>query len=281
MTAELQKPRASRLDLVRSGQSVSGNLKLPQRGRVRVDIDAIVPDPRNERKNFHGIDELAASIKQVGIVELPTVIPLEDDKYMLTTGERRWRAAKKAGLKHIFVIVSDPEEERTRRVKSLVSNVQREDLSAIELAHALQEMKEDNPDIKTNRDLAAIVGKTEQWVGQMLKVLSLPEETQTELWEAPQPVAYDSVVQIARVEDPAEQKRLVKKVLSGATVKDIREHAKEAKTGVRRAGKKSTPTKQKIKVRGGWVIVHLEDSEGEPSDFIAALTEAAKSLRKG
>src|SRR3954453_1159735 len=99
MTAELEKPRPSRLDLVRSGQSVNGSLKLPQRGRARVDIDAIVPDPRNERKSFQGIDELAASIARVGIVEPPTVVPLENDRYMLTTGERRWRAAKKAGLK--------------------------------------------------------------------------------------------------------------------------------------------------------------------------------------
>ena len=279
MTQELQK-RTSRLDLVRSGQSVSGNLKLPQRGRVRVNIDAIIPDSRNERKTFHGIDELASSILQVGIVEPPTVVPLDDDRYMLTTGERRWRAAKKAGLKHIHVIVSDPEDERKRRIKSLVSNVHREDLSAIELAHALQEMKEDNPDVKTNRDLAVIVGKTEQWVGQMLKVLSLPEETQTELRAAPRPIAYDSVLQIARIEDPAEQKRLVNKVLSGATVKDVREHVREAKIGSGREGKRKQPVKQKIKVSGGWVVVHLEHAEGVRADFLAALTEAVKSLRK-
>jgi ParB family transcriptional regulator, chromosome partitioning protein len=279
MTPEPQK-RTSRLDLVRGGQSVSGTLKLPQRGRVRVDIDAIVPDPRNERKTFHGIDELAASILQVGIVEPPTVVPSEDGRYMLTTGERRWRAAKKAGLQHIYVIVCDPEHERKRRIKSLVSNVHREDLSAIELAHALQEMKEDNPDINTNRDLAAIVGKTEQWVGQMLKVLSLPEKTQTELREAPRPIAYDSVVQIARVQDPTEQKRLVKIALSGATVKDIREHAREAKTRYDKAGKRREPAKQKINVSGGWVIVHLEDSNGALTDFIAALAEALKNVRK-
>src|SRR4051794_8723617 len=105
MAQELPKPRSSRLDLVRSGQALTGSLKIPRRGRVIVNIDAIIPDPNNERKTFHAIDDLAASIARVGVVEPPTVVPLPDDRYMLTTGERRWRAARKAGLQQIPVIV--------------------------------------------------------------------------------------------------------------------------------------------------------------------------------
>jgi ParB family chromosome partitioning protein len=279
MAQELPKPRSSRLDLVRSGQALTGSLKIPRRGRVIVNIDAIIPDPNNERKTFHAIDDLAASIARVGVVEPPTVVPLPDDRYMLTTGERRWRAARKAGLQQIPVIVGDPEEEKVRRVKSLVSNVQREDLSVIDLAHALQEMKEDNPDIKTNRDLAAIVGKTEQWVGQMLKVLSLPEKTQEEIRSADHPVPYESVLQIARVDDSREQTKLVKKALAGATVKEIREEARQAKTS-KGSRKKTTPPKKKIRVSSGWVMVQLNVPDAEQTHFVAALTEAANTLRK-
>ena len=280
MAQELSKPRSSRLDLVRSGQALTGSLKIPRRGRVVVDIDAIIPDPKNERKAFHAMDDLAASIARVGVVEPPTVVPLPNNRYMLTTGERRWRAAQQAGLQQIPVIVGDPEEERVRRIKSLVSNVQREDLSAVELAHALQEMKEDNPEVKTNRDLAAIVGKTEQWVGQILKVLSLPEETREEIRSADHRIPYDAVLQIARVRDSREQSKLVKRVLAGATVKEIREEAKQAKAP-KRDRNKASQLKKRIRVSSGLVIVHSNFPDAQLSHYITALLEAVKILREG
>ena len=181
MKGKRDKP-LSRLALVREGNAEAGGTpNIPRRGRILVDIESITPDPANERKTFRGIEELAETIKQVGLIESPTVIALKDGRYMLTTGERRWRAAKLAGLKRINVVASDPEEERKRRLKSLVSNIQREDLGAIELANALRDTKDDNPEIKTNRDLASFIGKSEQWIGEMLKVLSIPKPLQQQL----------------------------------------------------------------------------------------------------
>ena len=270
--------RVSRLSIVREGGAEKGTPTMPRRGRLTVDIESIVPDPRNERKNFRGIDELSETIKRVGIIEPPTVVPLDDGRFMLTTGERRWRAAKQAGEKRIAVIVGDPEEEQKRRVKSLISNVQREDLGAVELANALQEMKEDNPAIKTNRDLATVIGKSEQWVGQMLKVLSLPKPLQKQLAESEKQVAYDVAIEIARVEDESGQKALVKEAVGGATVRVIREKAKSLKTSKRKA-KKPTYTTEKIKVSKGWVIIHYEDASASREDQIAALSEALKALK--
>lgn len=270
--------RVSRLSIVREGGAEKGTPTMPRRGRLTVDIESIVPDPRNERKNFRGIDELSETIKRVGIIEPPTVVPLDDGRYMLTTGERRWRAAKQAGEKRIAVIVGDPEEEQKRRVKSLISNVQREDLGAVELANALQEMKEDNPDIKTNRDLATVIGKSEQWVGQMLKVLSLPKPLQKQLSESERQVAYDVAIEIARVEDESGQKALVKEAVGGATVRVIREKAKTLKKPKRKA-KKQAYTTEKIKVSKGWVIIHYEEASVTREDQIAALSEALKALR--
>src|ERR1035441_4809130 len=140
-TARTDEPRVSRLKMVRSGTGDSVTLKIPKRGRALVDIDRLIPDTRNERKVFRRIPELAATIKAVGIIDPPTVVPLEDGRYKTTTGERRWRAAKEAGLKQIPVIIRDAEEEKERKAKSLISNVDRKDLSALELAQGLQNMK--------------------------------------------------------------------------------------------------------------------------------------------
>lgn len=270
--------RISRLNLVKAGGGVARDLKMPKRGRALVDITSLVPDERNERKVFRRIPELAATIKAVGIIDPPTVVPLEDGRYKITTGERRWRAAKEAGLKQIPVIIGDSEQEQLRRAKSLISNIQREDLSALELAQALQEMKEENPDVKTNRDLAAVIGKSEQWVGQMLKILDLPEAAQAKIRSSERVIPYDSVIEVARVQDEKAQGELLNSILSGATVREVREKAKATKPA--RAGKSKTKSTQKIPVTKGWVIIHCTKKTAGKEDYIEALQEALKAARK-
>ena len=276
--AKIEEPRVSRLNLVRAGGGDTGLLKIPKRGRAMVDIDSIVPDPRNERKVFRRIPELALTIKAVGLIDPPTVVPLEDGRYKITTGERRWRAAKEAGLKQIPVLIGDAEDERLRRAKSLISNIQREDLSALELAHGLQELKDDDPDVKSNRDLATRIGKSEQWVGEMLKILDLPEDSQKKIQSADRIVPYDSVIQLARVKDPKAQNELLKSVLNGATVKDIRKQARKVKP--ERAGKPWVHSTQKIRIANGLVIIHCEKKTAKKQDYILALAEAVKVIRK-
>jgi ParB/RepB/Spo0J family partition protein len=277
-TAQTDEPRVSRLNIVRSGGAGdAGALKIPKRGRAMVAIDSIVPDPRNERKVFRRIPELAATIKAVGVIDPPTVVPLEDGRYKITTGERRWRAAKEAGLKQIAVIIGDAEEERVRRAKSLISNIQREDLSALELAQGLQDLKDDNPDVKTNRDLAGLLGKSEQWVGQMLKVIDLPDPVQEKIRTADRVVPYDSVIEIARLPDEKSQSELLKSVLAGATVREVREQARGIKPS--RAGKPAGST-YKIATAQGSVIIHCKKKDAKKIDYLAALTEALKAVRK-
>lgn len=277
-TSRAEEPRVSRLNLIRSGTSETGPLKIPKRGRVVVDIESLVPDERNERKAFRRIEELASTIKAVGIIDPPTVVPLEDGRYKITTGERRYRAAKLAGLKQIPVIIGDAEEEKVRRAKSLISNIQREDLAAVELAQALQEMKEENPDVKTNRDLAQQIGKSEQWVGQMLKILDLPEPALKKIRASDRVIPYDSVIEIARLTDEKAQGDLLDSVLAGATVRQVREKAKAAKPA--RAGKSKTKSTQKIPVTKGWVIIHCTKKTAGKQDYIEALQEALKAARK-
>ena len=122
----------SRLDLVRQGIGT----EIEKRGRLVLSVAKITEDPRNERKTFRNMDGLMATIRAVGLVEPITVSP-EGDCYRIVTGHRRFRAAKAAGLDRVEVLIRDPEEESLRRRKSVVSNVQREDLGPVELAEAL------------------------------------------------------------------------------------------------------------------------------------------------
>jgi len=209
----------SRLDLVRAGLP---SLGLAKRGRLVVSLERLREDPRNERKAFRNMEGLIASVRAHGIVEPITVTP-DGDVYQILTGHRRFRAAKAAGLIEVEVLIREPETEAQRRIKSLISNVQRENLSAIEMAEALQSILTEDETVTTQRDLARTVGKSEQWVSEMLNVLTLAPSLQEKLRASESTVSYDSVMKIAHLENTTEQESLVEDVLRGETNRNIRE----------------------------------------------------------
>ena len=210
----------SRLDLVKSG--INSLSQLPKRGRFIVSIHKLLEDPANERRTFRGMEGLMASIQTNGIVEPITVTP-EGESYRILTGHRRYRAAKALGITEVEVIARDPEDALTRRRKSIISNVQREDIGAIELAEALQTLLDEDPSIGTQRKLAEMIGKRESWVSDMLRVLSIPAKLQEELRTSEVSVSYDSVMRIARSDDPQLQRELVAALLAGESNRVIRQ----------------------------------------------------------
>ena len=232
MSDNTKKKELSRLELVRQGK-VDGYVPSMSRrrmGRTTVDIVSLIPDPSNERKTFNDIEDLAKSIEAVGIVEPPTVIPAEEEgKFIITTGHRRWTAAKKAGLKQITVIVNEPEDETKRRQKSLISNIQRSDLSAMEVAQALQSMKEDREDVSSNQDLANLIGKSRPWVSSMINLTKLPASTQQKIAKAEKPIAYDTVIEISKMGNEESRDKLVNMALCGASVRDIKSTVQKIK----------------------------------------------------
>jgi len=148
-----------------------------------VSLDRLLEDPKNERKTFRNMDGLVASIQAVGLVEPITVTP-EGDKFRILTGHRRARAAKLADLGEVEVLIREADDELLRRRKSLISNVQREDIAAIELAEALQAMLDEDNQVRSQRELARILGKREAWVSDMLRMLTLPPDIQQRLRHA-------------------------------------------------------------------------------------------------
>ena len=134
-------------------------------------VDAIVPNPHQPRKYFseESIDELAESIQVVGVLQ-PLLIKKEGDTYLLIAGERRLRAAKKAGLKEVPVRFIDVDEEEGDRI-SLIENVQREDLNPMEEAEAYETLRKKYK--YTQEKIAGLVGKSRPYIANSLRLLKL------------------------------------------------------------------------------------------------------------
>lgn len=124
-----------------------------------IKITKIEPDKEQPRKRFdeEKLDELANSIKQYGVIQ-PIIVTLKDDYYQIIAGERRWRAAKKAGLTEIPCLVRTKTEQENREI-ALIENIQRENLNPIEKAKGLRRLLDDYG--LTQQELADKLGMSE------------------------------------------------------------------------------------------------------------------------
>ena len=143
---------------------------------LHVPVDQIEPNPDQPRSRFDdtSLDELSASIKEVGILQ-PIVVTQTDTGYTLVAGERRWRAAKRAGLDTIPAVARGVPGDSTL-VESLVENLQRQDLTPLEEAHAYRQLLEDIG--MTQEQIADRVGKSRPAVSNTLRLLQLPGPVQ-------------------------------------------------------------------------------------------------------
>ena len=153
----------------------------PTPGLRKVSVDAIVPNPMQPRSVFdeQALDELARSIAELGLIQ-PLIVqqlPGRDDsaqppRYQLITGERRWRAARQAGLRHVDVVVKDATPQEMLEL-ALVENVQRADLNPLEEASAYLQLSEEFG--LTQERIAERVGRSRVSVTNTMRLLRLPE----------------------------------------------------------------------------------------------------------
>lgn len=143
-------------------------------------VDAIDANPYQPRKDFdkEALEELAQSIRQQGVITPVTVRLMPDGRYQLIAGERRTRAAKLAGLKEIPAYIRTATDTQMMEM-ALVENIQREDLNAIEVAKAYQQLIEECK--LTHDQLSEKVGKERSTISNYLRLLNLPIETQNAL----------------------------------------------------------------------------------------------------
>lgn len=143
---------------------------------VFIDINNIKPNPKQPRKSFdeEKLDELASSIIEHGVIQ-PVVLRKSDsgEGFELVAGERRWRAARKAGLKAIPSIIRTLTEEQNMLL-SIIENMQREDLNPIEEAEAIHKMMTTFK--LTQEEVSKSLGKSRPYIANMVRLLKLPDE---------------------------------------------------------------------------------------------------------
>jgi ParB family chromosome partitioning protein len=142
-----------------------------------IPISSIRPNPHQPRQTFdeEALGTLAASIRELGVLQPVLVRPLDDGAYELIAGERRWRAAKRAGLQAMPAVIRHSDDAVSLE-QALVENVQREDLNPLDEAAAFQQLVEDFK--LTHEELAARVGKSRAAITNALRLFQLPPTIQ-------------------------------------------------------------------------------------------------------
>jgi ParB family chromosome partitioning protein len=235
----------------------ASGVEAPVAGKLEVDIESIRPNPKQPRSIFDGseLSELAASIKEIGILQPPVVRKVGENQYELIMGERRLRASKLAGLKRIPVIIRETSDNELLR-EALIENIHRSNLNALEEAAAYNQMLSDFG--LTHDELANRVGKSRPVITNTLRLLNLPPSVQKKL--ASGSISAGHARALLSLTDPNEIERIANKIVSeGLSVR-----ATEELILVNSGGKKSTSKKSGASSLGRYQ--ELEEKIGDALD---------------
>jgi len=177
-----------------------------------ISVDAIESNPFQPRTSFdeQSLDELAASIKKLGIVQPLTVRETGTRRFQLIAGERRLRAAKRAGLTHVPAYIRTADDQAMLEL-ALVENIQREDLDAVEVAISFQRLIEECR--LTQEELSDRVGKQRSTVANYLRLLKLPAEIQLGIRNKQLMMGHART--LISIEDPKKQISIYYKIVDG------------------------------------------------------------------
>ena len=175
-----------------------------------VDLDKIIPNPDQPRRAFseEGLQELAASIRTIGVIQPVTLRKLDEDRYQIIAGERRYRASQMAGLLSIPAYIKTADDDETMEM-ALIENIQREDLNSIEIALAYQTLIEALS--LTQEQLSERVGKKRATVTNYLRLLKLPAELQMGVKDKKIDMGHARA--LVTIDDPVAQLILYNKIL--------------------------------------------------------------------
>ncbi len=191
-----------------------------------IDIDLISPNPDQPRRSFsdEGLDELAASIRELGIIQPLSLRDAPDGRYQIIAGERRWRAARRAGLNTVPAYVRTASDSEVTEM-ALIENIQREDLNSIEIALAFKKLL-DTYDLTQER-LSERVGKSRSVITNHLRLLKLPAEIQLALRDRRLDMGHARA--LLSIDDPKLQLKIFKQILKeGLSVRMVEQLAREA-----------------------------------------------------
>lgn len=179
---------------------------------AEVSLNDIDPNPNQPRRSFdkEGLEMLAESLRQNGVLQ-PLIVVRKGNRYKIVAGERRFRAARIAGLVSVPCIVREMDEQKQLET-ALVENLQREDLNPLEEAFGIQELMDSCG--LTQENAAVRIGRSRSAVANILRILALPEEMQEMVRDGRLSVGHAKV--LAGIKDPAAQYQLALRICRDA-----------------------------------------------------------------
>lgn len=192
-------------------------------------IDQIEANPNQPRREFddEALQDLANSIKEIGIIQPITLRQIADNRFQIIAGERRWRASQLAGLKTLPAYIRTIKDENVMEM-ALVENIQREDLNAIEIALAYEHLLESNG--MTQEKVSERVGKSRTAITNYLRLLKLPAQVQMALQKKEIDMGHARA--LLALDSPALQIKLFKEILkNGYSVRKVEELVQALKNG--------------------------------------------------
>lgn len=202
-------------------------------GTVTLPITEIEPNRAQPRKNFDdaALAELADSIRQHGVITPVLVRPLTDGTYQLVAGERRWRAARMAGLSEMPALIKDLSDSEAMEL-ALIENLQREDLNPVEEAEGYRVLMDTYG--LTQEQVAERVNKSRPAVANAVRLLSLPGEVRTMVAQGK--LSSGHARALLSIEDESRIKELAEEIIKkDLTVREVEKLAKEHKQGEKQA----------------------------------------------
>ena len=208
-------------------------------------LEQIEPNPNQPRREFDedALQELANSINEIGIIQPITLRQVEDNKFQIIAGERRWRASQLAGLQAIPAYIRTIKDESIMEL-ALVENIQREDLNAIEIALAYEHLL--SAEGMTQERVSERVGKSRTAITNYLRLLKLPAQVQMALQKKEIDMGHARA--LLAIDSPSLQIKLFREIQKhGYSVRKVEELAQKLKNGEDiQSGKKTIATKASI-----------------------------------
>lgn len=238
-------------------------------------VEDIEPDPDQPRKNLGDLDGLMASIARHGIMQPLIVSPLDEKRYRLIAGERRYTAAKALGLRTVPVLIRTVKDHHRLQLQ-IIENLHRKDLDAFEEAVGYQRLQEEFN--LTHEQIAEQIGKSRTYITQVLSLNRVPRKVREECQTSDIPLSRDTLQLIAKQDNEARMREVLDAALHGLPKEEQRERARKGAPRTENAHRKA----KRVYPTGHGAIVIVQSTSTRLSDeqIVRALEEAIEQVRQ-
>jgi len=209
---------------------------------VELELSKVYPNPNQPRKDFHNIEELAATIKEDGLLQPIVVVKDEENRYMILAGERRYRACKhlqKSTIK-AHIIVAD---EKKVQELAFVENIQRDDLTDFEIAKYINQLWASGH-YGSKKELAIAIGKSQSYLSKAFKAVKLCDEIISDIEEHKRDIGLEILQELSGISNPQLQLELYERDAKRNEIRKIANDIKSSSESYSRQMKQISPAKK-------------------------------------